>query len=146
MLPVAVLGERIACKSHRYARAAGLDRGERHFTAVFLDDLVDDRQTQTGAFFARGHIRFENVDPVLRQPNSVILHRDDYRILARLDRDQDLAAVIDVGRLEFGFNRFVSILERIGACRIACVSGHHVALPTGNRHRGARLPGGTATA
>src|SRR6185369_6552052 len=70
------LGEGIARKIEGHHRAAALGRSEGHFAAMFLDDLLDDGEAETGALLARGHVGLGDPLAVLRQTDPVVGDRD----------------------------------------------------------------------
>jgi len=84
---------------------------------AFYDGIGKDNVKKEEEFEEQKRIRDAYLKQTLETAKRLIEEEKFEEAVNKLDEikgDQDLAAVIDVGRLEFGFNRFVSILERIG--------------------------------
>ena len=111
-------GRRIAREPHGYAGAAIIDGGKNHLAAVFLDDLLDDREAKAGALFARGDIRFDDPLAVLRQADAVVGDRDRDRGAVSLPfaghPHRDPSAIIIRRGAGAGFDGFDRVLEHVG--------------------------------
>src|SRR4051794_24364226 len=79
----------LAGEAQDHARAAALQRREVKLAAVLLDDLLDDREAQAGAFLARRHVGLEDTLAALRQAHAVVAdgHRQALGVGTYLDRD-----------------------------------------------------------
>ncbi len=106
---------------HTHKRAARARRAcrrilKRKRTVVLLDDLLYDRQTQSGAFGARRNVRFEEFGAVLfRQSNSVVDDLDRDPVARRQEPDFNLALVAGWPPLclAVGFDCLGSVLDEV---------------------------------
>src|SRR5260370_10292977 len=74
------------------ARTATLAVVQRKITAVIFHDLLDDRETETGALAASRHVGLgEALAPLLRQTLAVVLDDNAYNAVLVAQRDRDLA-------------------------------------------------------
>src|SRR5260370_34433180 len=66
--------------------------GKRKKTAVIFHDLLDDRETETGALAASRHVGLgEALAPLLRQALAVVLDDNAYNAVPVAPRERDLA-------------------------------------------------------
>src|SRR5262249_49165946 len=80
---------------------------------VFLENLADDREPQSGAFLARRHIGFHQAIAIfLRQPNAVIDDVDDDRLTLACRRYLDAPA--PEFRRRNGGHRLGVVLDDVG--------------------------------
>src|SRR3546814_13651264 len=81
---------------------------------MLLDDLLDDREAETGPALARRHIGFGDRIARLGQPDAVVGDAND-NLTPRTDfeRRADMARCDGIGVFIFFFNRFDSIFNDI---------------------------------
>src|SRR3954467_5841709 len=73
-LAAGTLGRRIAGEKQRRARPTFGRSGEVEFATVLLDDLLDDREAETGALLAGRHVGLHDPHAFLRQAHAVVGH------------------------------------------------------------------------
>ena len=83
---------------------------------MFFDNLLDDGETQAGAFGPRRHIGFKDAIPLGRQANAIVPHRDNDILTIPSERHANMAARAACIRFSLRLNGFDSVFDDIRQC------------------------------
>jgi hypothetical protein len=81
---------------------------------MFLDNLVDDRETEAGALFPRGDIGLDDPLPIVRQADAVVLNGNQEALIVGPHAHLDPTSIVRLGIPTAAFDGFHRIFHDVG--------------------------------